>query len=271
MPKKSIVFILLWLSAAVFYLSGCQNSNTAPAKFGFKDERSMSEALRGTWILQEYMDSIDAGLTPKLLEFMLENIYSIKYTSDTDCLFVLGMGGARITADYDKAWREQRYSVDFLTSSGLMIFTNRDTKKIDTAQFVIDGSDTILKIRDTSAIYFVKYDASRCQNIDEYNHLINSKFIAGKYYLANDTGRTHHIIFTKCGKVEGVEYISSELKDHSDYDVQFTHFSTYPDAITFNNPKFKIGRQYYWEVIKDTLRLYSQYQDGHETNIFLVK
>jgi len=254
-------------------MSACQNNTTPPPpdKLTFKDAKSMQDALRGTWILKEYEDSIDGGLTPKLLEYMLEDVYSIKYNSDTECQFILGNGGVRITADYYKAWREQSYSVDFVRSSGRILFTNTDTRKTDTAQLIIDGADTVLKIRDSLAIYFVKYDASKCQNTDEYNHLINSKFIAGKYYLVSDTGRKHHIIFTKCGKVEGAEYIAPELKDHSDYEVQFTHFSTYPDAITFNDPQFKIGRPYYWEVRKDTLRLYSRYEDGRETSIFLIK
>ena len=274
MANRTTALIFLLLSIAVLCLMSACQSNTNPPppyKLTFKDTKSMQDALRGTWILKKYEDSIDGGLTPKLLEYMLDDVYSIKYNSDTDCQFILGNGGARITADYYRAWREQSYSVDFVRSKGRIIFTNTDTRKTDTAQLIIDDADTVLKIQDSLAIYFVKYGASKCQNSDGYEHLINSKFIAGKYYLASDTARKHHIIFTKCGKVEGAEYISEQLKEHTNYDVKFNGFSIYPDVITFRRPEFVIDRPYYWEVLKDTLRLYSRYEDGHETSIFLVK
>ena len=239
----------------------------------------MREALRGTWILQEYEDSIDAGLTPKLLEYMLDHRHSIGYYPDikngnTDPRYLAYLW-------HDKNNVEMQLHVSFKFAADMITFSGEKDKVTGSAprpliaRFVINSPDTILRVYGDSSLMdsvdFVKYDNSKCQHVPAYFHLINSKFLAGKYYAVGDTGHRHHIIFTRCGTVEGAEYISSELSGCSDYEVQLANFSRFPDAIFFNNPEFKIGRPFCWEFIKDTLRLYNQYEDGHERSILLLK
>ena len=259
MSKWPTAFIVFLLSiSSVFCLSGCLNSTAQKSdKVSFKDEKSMREALKGTWILKEYEDSIDAGLTPKLLEYMLEGLYSIKYSSDTDCHFISGLGGRVLTTDYDKALGDERCSIGILTSSGQIVFTKSDSKKSDSAMLIIDGADTILKIRDTVDRYFVKYDGSKCDNIDVYNHLVNSKFIAGKYYREEDKDKAKHIIFTKCGNIEGAINIDGSLDGMDGYFVTIANSSLGLDVMKFagSGHNYNSDRRFHWEVVVDSLIL----------------
>src|SRR5580698_2113773 len=83
MRKRFTAFIILLLTiSAICTISSCHNNNAAKApnaSLVFKDEQSMRETLKGIWILKEYEDSIDAGLTPKLLEYMLRTRSCINY------------------------------------------------------------------------------------------------------------------------------------------------------------------------------------------------
>ncbi len=279
MPKKSIVFILLWLSAAVFYLSGCQNSNTAPAKFGFKDERSMREALRGTWILKEYEDSIDAGLTPKLLSYMMTKLTQIDY--DSNRLSVSGFGplidslmfyanGSQIE-NSGPIFDFRNNKIFFTLSKPYSADSVRKDSSLINAEFIFNDSDTILRVHmDSTFTDFIKYPMS-CDEYPYY-HLINSKFIAGKYYLLNDTGKTHHILFSKCGAIEGSEFIDNELKGYTSYSNGAIDQYYCNDVLVFekeDNTGGHIGSfGYLWQVVQDSLIL--RIENDRHTTIVLV-
>jgi hypothetical protein len=251
----------------------------------------MREALKGTWILQEYMDSVDAGLTPKLLEYMLGARSCLNYD-----LKQLTTSGFQTTLNknlYFDNNTAENYQLSFdVAHNKLIIKVTIDTTisdidadgklslktvslnkstETDTAEFIIEYGDTVLRLdRDSTYTDYVKYDNSRCEHIEAYSHLINSKFIAGKYFRADDQARSRHIIFTKCGNIEGPENIDPALSENTEYGVSLTNFSTTPDAIEFYNPKYKMGRTYYWEVNEDSLIL-SHDPDGKGSPIVLVK
>ena len=251
----------------------------------------MREALKGTWILKEYEDSVDAGLTPKLLEYMLgsrscynydlrqlttsgfqttlnKDLYFDKNTTeDYQLSFDIAHNKLIIKVTIDTAISD----IDADGKPGLRTASLNNITESDTAEFLVEYGDTILRLhRDSTKTDFVKYDNNRCERVDAYSHLINSKFIAGKYFRADDQMKSRHIIFTRCGNVEGPENIEPSLSENTEYGVSLTNFSTTPDAIEFYNPKFKMGRTYYWEVNEDSLIL-SHDPDGKGNPIVLVK
>ena len=274
---------LLYVVALIcLFLSGCHNSGNTDATSGkttFKDERSMRAAMMGSWILQEYTDSIDAGLTPKLLEFMLEKQRLIEYdpnkkegTADPVHSVYISEGNSN---------DEQLMLADFKFADNKIIFRKQagDTSgkaigQVVNADVIINAPDTILRLYTdsllSSYIDFVKYDNSKCPDIDVYHHLINSKFIAGKYFREDDRGKERHIIFTRCGNIEGAENIDPSLHGHTDYDISMSHFLTSPDAIELYDPVLKMGRTFYWEVSEDSLILRPNKSDKG-TSIVLIK
>ena len=294
MAKRITSFIILVLTISGIYLiSACHRNapKAPPAEFGFKDEQSMREALKGTWILKEYEDSVDAGLTPKLLEYMLgsrscynydlrqlttsgfqttlnKDLYFDKNTTeDYQLSFDIAHNKLIIKVTIDTAISD----IDADGKPGLRTASLNNITESDTAEFLVEYGDTILRLhRDSTKTDFVKYDNNRCERVDAYSHLINSKFIAGKYFRADDQMKSRHIIFTRCGNVEGPENIEPSLSENTEYGVSLTNFSTTPDAIEFYNPKFKMGRTYYWEVNEDSLIL-SHDPDGKGNPIVLVK
>ena len=268
MSKWPNAFIGFLLSiSSVFCLSGCLNSTAQKSdKFIFKDEKSMRDALRGRWILKEYEDSIDAGLTPKLLEYMLEKMNYISYSSEHDILIVRGLFHhieKNHFWDVDRSVDSSSVSFEPLIDKLIFRVTEQsyESKRIiDTAEFVINEMDTVLRVhQDSKVIDFIKYDAGLCSNNDEYGHLVNSKFIAGKYYLYSDTGHAHHIIFTKCGDIEGAQYIDPAFNGYSNYGIGLMGFRTEPDRISMDNPNDKrMDAEAVimpWRVLNDSLIL----------------
>lgn len=252
-------FLVLTLSSGI-YLSGCHNT-PAPDKFSFKDETSMRKTLEGTWILEEYMDSTDAGLTPKLLEYMLGKWNQICYESGKARIFSLSQT-RNAKGSSDTEYRDS-CTVHFYPGANKMIFRiapqvwQHRQPAIDTAEFILSGNDTVLRVHiDSNVIDFIKYDIGRCEQMAEYSHLVNSKFIVGKYFALDDTARRHHIIFTKCGSIEGAQYIAPQYKDCSNYDVVIKGFLTEPDQISIYNQSNHSGIQASimpWRVQNDSL------------------
>lgn len=267
-------FALIYLS-----LAGCHTNNTTTSTSLFKDERSMQDALKGSWILQEYADSIDSGLTPKLLEYMLDKKHSLAYypdhkNGDADPTHLVYLWQNKNALE-DQVIADFRYAENkILLFSETIKLAGQKPQKIATAEFIISPSDTILRLYSDSTpdshIDLIKYDNSNCIHTAAYSHIINSKFIAGKYFRIDDTGKIRHIIFTKCGNLEGVENIDASLSGHSQFEVTITNFYTNPDAIEFFDPKFDKGQIFNWQVIQDSLILY---HDGNakDNRIVLVK
>lgn len=237
----------------------------------------MQNALRGTWILKEYEDSIDAGLTPRLLELNLIKRSVLTY-----------INGKMISNGFEKWSNEKVYPVGNSEESYLLCFYPSQNKfsieissakmgsKLDTAEFIIDGLDTVLRVFDKSNSHvYIKYDIDKCPDISPYTHLVNSKFIAGKYYNATDTAKRHHIIFTKCGNVEGAELIDSYLKDYKDYQIEIDDFNCTPDCISFIKPNLKDttfhGKSFLWKVNSDSLILYNHNGNELDNSIILLR
>jgi hypothetical protein len=283
MAKLSSAFIVFVSSiSCIYFLSGCNNNTVAPsAKLSFKDEKSMREALKGTWILKAYMDSIDAGLTPKLLEYMLGKCNRIKFVSESNILLINKRAKFMDEGQY--------HNLDGWTDSLIVKFSPNDNKIIfietidpkqkpvaDTAEYIFSHNDTILRLyKDSTTVDFVKYSIGKCDDIGDYSHLINSKYIAGKYYSLDDTAHLHHIIFTKCGNMEGAKYIMPKLSGYSTYFVSIEGFLTGSDRIVLyndNGPDSNIiPILYNWSVIDDSLILRSNQADCSDQPIVLVK
>jgi len=228
---KSFICVGFLFSCVVMLavLDGCHSPN-APRKSEPADQASMQQMLKGTWILQEYEDSIDAGLTPKLLEYMFSKYNLMACDFDSGDYRILSytprMGNYYMDPLYDTC------RIRFMPGSNKMVFeinyfdVQRRTASIDTAELIINGPDTILRFYDSiaTALDLVKYDNSKCPNADVYQHLISSKFIAGKYFRVDDDQHEHHIIFTRCGDVEGAQNIDASMNDFATYSVVYSGF-----------------------------------------------
>jgi hypothetical protein len=226
----------------------------------------MRDELGGTWILQEYEDSTDAGLTPKLLEYMFNKWNQISYD--------VASGKARIFSLSQMRSIRGFYDTEYLDSCAVYLYPQSDKINFhisypasmhrppisDTAEFLISGNDTILRIHtDSTALDFVKYDIGKCSNIGVYSHLVNSRFIAGKYYALSDTAHRHHIIFTKCGDIEGAEFIAPYLKGFTNYSVVTRGFFTEPDQMSlYDSRDTRMSAEaitLQWQVTDDSLIL----------------
>lgn len=232
----------------------------------------MREAMAGNWILQEYEDSIDAGLTPKLLEYMLDKPNSIAYGIDpqSDSLHPDNLIG--MVYQHDKS-EELNASFKYAESRIDFFSLQQKSKHVASAQFLIDSPDAILRVSFDSLprpLDFVKYDVGSCPHMTAYSHLINSKFIAGKYYRSDDTARKHHIIFTRCGNIEGAQNIDESMRNYEVYTVLYVGFKTNPDIVLFINAQYNKADMLSWEVSGDSLILRRE-RDPDERRIVLVK
>jgi hypothetical protein len=266
MSLPGFSYIIVFLCIVGFMPSGCHYSEKNSPPPIFKNEKAMQLFLKGRWILKGYEDSTDAGLSPKLLEYMLGQKISIQYGK---------IAAGWLSFDDDTS---EQYTVrcdNPCNKIYLKIKTAGRSPGADTAEFIIADGDTILRIYADSAIRdYVKYDVGMCIGINEYSHLVNSKFIAGKYYALADTAHRHHIIFTRCGGIEGASFIAPEFKDMTNYDVVLAGFFTDPDQVSLYNihaPNWRsIDQNIHWDVVNDSLKLWHD-RFGKTEPIVLVK
>lgn len=263
MAKSSSNIIAVVLAVVTFMLiGGCHTPVKPPEAFAFKSEQAMQNALRGSWILQEYADSIDAGMTPKLLEFMVTKSHAITYSPDGK-----SMNEVRIGDQDDK--NSELLSVDFDFKANKLTFYQKGVAKDTTgkpigamiATFTINDGDTVLQFQSDSADGkirdFVKYDINKCPEVSAYEHLVNSKFIAGKYYNAEDKDHIHNIVLTRCGSIQGAENISPTMSGYDHYIPLVEGFGSEGDKLTLTGAKDVPAREVYWVVDKDSLTLTS--------------
>ena len=223
----------------------------------------MRQAVNGTWILKAYEDSIDAGLTPKLLEYMLVHTNSI--TIDKNKLYFDNDTSELYTTQFD------RLNNNIYLKKGV-----GGSKQIpDTLLCSIIDGDTLLSIyKDSMLLTFTKYNDDKCADETPYGHLINCKFIAGIYYTLADTARRHHIIFTKCGDIEGAQFIGLGFENVCNYSVSVAGFYTDPDAIALYNTQHNNRKAdadfVHWQVVNDSLLLWHD-RLGRTTPVVLVK
>ena len=285
MSKWPFAFLVFLSSiSCVFFLPGCCNSDTQKSgKVSFKDEKSMQETLKGSWILKEYQDSIDAGLTPKLLEHMLEGENSINYfdlvegTSNRNMnlenLHIYGKTqidmigyGSNFGYYYTKTVFDYKSNELFFFTRDHNPYGEKLTKRlIGKGKFIISETDTLLSFEKDSISkpkIFIKYSSTSCEQGHPYEHLVNSKFIAGKYFLDSDTERSHHIIFTKCGNVERAENIDHFLTEHNSYKVILGGYISGSDRLNFVTKGSY--SEYFWSLHQDSLilgkKIYSHYE-----------
>lgn len=267
MTQRFIV-LLFFSIEALCGLSGCRErpASVAPDVSVFKDEQSMRAALTGTWILQEYIDSTDAGLTPKLLEYMFSRWNQINYDIKSGHAQIFSLVQDRDAKGFSDTEYLDSCIVTFMPRDNKMIFRigygerMHRAPAVDTAEFLISGGDTLLRVyKDSAVIDFEKYGIGKCEKIDAYNHLVNSKFIAGKYYALSDTARRHHIIFTRCGEIEGAENIEPQFHSFTNYGVVTRGFFTEPDEIAFFDSRdTRMDAESMlvpWRVVEDSLIL----------------
>ena len=230
----------------------------------------MQEALKGAWILKEYEDSIDAGLTPKLLEYMLKDLRLLEF-SDSTCIAYSPYSVGANAPGTKKTFSVIASPKLFPDLCKLLISAPvADSDQVDTAYYEISGDDTLLRLHhDSKVLVFEKYIGNKCPSIDAYHHLVSSKFIAGKYYKTDDHEKQHHIIFTRCGNVEGAENLSKKLATKTQYAVKLSSFLTGPDMLFFSS-EAELSQEYFWQLSEDSLIL-SQGPDSNLNRIVLVR
>ncbi|MCW3127555.1 MAG: hypothetical protein JWO03_3213, partial [Bacteroidetes bacterium] len=94
---------------------------------------------------------------------------------------------------------------------------------------------------------------------------------AGKYFNANDTTLSHHIIFTKCGNVEGAENIATYITRGKSYEVKLAYFDDKGDKIIFRDSLDEGVAELFWSVNKDSLILISNTTNSKVKPIILLK
>ena len=281
MAKGCTVFkALIFIAVISMTTSACLHRSPKEEGSGFKDDAAMRTALRGSWILQEYADSIDAGLTPKLLEYILEREHSIEYYPGAAEGAVTTGAPDKVRVGYQENNTEKTLTVRFDPKANKITFLEPidlkqsaiSYKEVAHAEFLIINRDTNLLFYNDSTpgkpIEFTKYDMNRCDHVPAYLHLVSSRFIAGKYYAADDKDRSHHIIFTKCQNIEGAENISTDFKSSSMYQVELGQFGADGDKIRFMDKEDKGKAEMVWSVDKDSLILFP-YSDRSKPIVLL--
>jgi hypothetical protein len=270
MPRHCYFILQLILIAALLTsLAACRNTSKEEQPFRFKDEKSMREALKGSWILKEYADSVDAGLTPKLLAYMFASENTIDYYpdktgKDSDVVVIWKGNSSQFTID------DQTFETNFDYKENKLFFSHhykdtsgKDITQLDSAEFVVDGIDTTLIFLGDSNPHqgrsFIKYNVGSCPEMNAYQHLVNRRLITGKYYNVSDPQHLHHILFSSCGSIEGAGYISSSFSGFSDYDVFVENHLSGLDQISFSSKRdTRMDAQATivdWSVNKDTLTI----------------
>ena len=212
------------------------------------------------------MDSIDAGQTPSQLQYIRDRWDELIYFPESNKLRIDEHFESPDMREFDVINYGDSSFVRFDPSSNKFTFYaffaeyRRRLPLVDSAEFIYVDGDTILRIhRDTMPVDLIKYYQGACVQDDPYSHLFKSRFIAGIYYNANDPQHRHHIIFTKCGNMEGCEFISPDFKSYQTYSILIGPDYDGRNSIHFwdesNHSMNAEAVSQEWSVNKDTLRI----------------
>lgn len=217
-------------------------------KIDFQSENGFKNALRGTWILKSYKDSIEKGQTPVMIHALLTGInefnynpykkysnifpedssyyvfisekenfiqmgYSIKFDLVIDSITIIEKDISSYYDTVEKKWKDK-------------LVGPKNIGKLSMSTYKNDTIMNLVFINDNFGVN--KIELIKCIN---YDQLINNKFIAGIYCIENDT--TKLIYFSSNGNVTGLGKIDKTLLKADQYYVSVGYFSDNRDNLVF--------------------------------------
>lgn len=261
-----IIKIGLILVFFVFTRFECRSQ----VKIDFQTENDFKSALKGTWILKSYRDSIVNGKTPSMISNLLIGMHKFYYNPDKKYSNIFPKDSSYYVFMYTmENFVENGYSIRFnLESDSISVIEKNISSYYDKTEkkwidkplisnvigklaLSIEKNDTLmnLTIFDISGIHqklLVKYL--------DYDQLINRQFIASCYYVNNDT--TKLVNFLINGKVFGLENIDRNLSNVDKYFVSVGYFGDNNDNLCFElTGKQSLFQCFYWTKLGDDLIL----------------
>ncbi|MCW3128183.1 MAG: hypothetical protein JWO03_3841, partial [Bacteroidetes bacterium] len=116
---------------------------------------------------------------------MLTGEHSLTYYPDTLADGTSTGPPDHIVIGYKQNNIEEDLIVKFDPDSDRIAFFETANRHLASAEFTIDKADTMLVFTNDSLpqkrMIFIKYDMNHCPHVPSYFHLVNDKFIAGKY------------------------------------------------------------------------------------------
>lgn len=252
----------------------------------FLSENNFKDALRGTWILKSYRDSIEKGQTPAMIHDLLTGIHRFYYNPDKKYSNIFPQDSSYfVFLDSEKNFIQIGYSIKFDLTNNTITIIEKDIssyydtdenkwkdkfigpKNIGKISISTHNNDTIMSLSmnensGINEIELIKY-------ID-YDQLINNKFIAGTYYVKNDT--TKLISFSSNGYVSGLMNLDKSILKADQYYVSVGYFSTNRDNLCFQRAGHEsIFPCFYWTKLDNDLILRKQTINETEIEYRLIK
>ena len=277
-------FISIFLS---FIIIGCTNyRNKISNKIIFQNENQFKMSLKGTWILLSYRDSINSGSTPRGICNLLRGSYrffcdpSIKYSSffpedSSYYVFIDSKKSYQIiddsTSNNDFEYSTQSgFTINLdLNNSSAQIIKKEITSYYDT--HLGKWKDSIAEPKIIGKLYLTTSKNDTLVNLEiandmigtktilvrgeDYDILLNKKFIAGTYTL-NDDDSNRRIIFTDSGLVSGLGLLNDYFTMANRYNVGLDCLPDNKDFLSFYRIEDKsLFPILCWKIEGDTIIL----------------
>jgi hypothetical protein len=257
-----------FITIQVLLLASCETNNDGQNKyFHFKNENEFKKALTGTWILKKYRDSVRIGKTPIQIENLLTGVIGVYYDPDKKYSYNFPEDfGYEIFISSQRNGIETLYSIKFdLKNNSIDLIYKNTTENYDTTT-----RKWIKKIEDPITIgkmYFTLSDNEKILNVhfkndtlstelvksDDYDILLNKKYIAGEYLVLKGSKKLGHIYFKENGNVIGLENLDESMRDLTLYQVSLSYLSEGTDMICFKAHDWKVAIAFSWRKEGDTL------------------
>jgi hypothetical protein len=291
--------ILIFVSLII--ISCTRSKNDISNKIIFQNEYQFKMSLKGTWILRSYRDSIKSGVTPQNICNLLNGSYrffydpTIKYSSffpedSSYYVFIDSKENNQIindsTSNYDFEYSKQSgYTINLnLNNSSAQIIKKEITSFYDT--HLGKWKDSIVEPKIIGKLYLTTFKNDTLVNLEfandtigdktilvkseNYDILLNKKFIAGSYTVKDD-GSNKQIIFTESGLVSGLGLLNDSFANAKRYYVVMDCLPDKMDYLSFyrldGNSIFPI---LYWTIKGDTMTL-SETSNNLEKGFKLIK
>ncbi|HKJ82104.1 MAG TPA: hypothetical protein VJ954_08775 [Ignavibacteriaceae bacterium] len=241
-------------------------------------------SLKGTWILLSYQDSIKKGLTPQDICHLLNGPYRLFYDPSIEYSFLFPEDSSYyVFIDTKKTYPlnvDSKPNNDFEYTSQIGYTIKLDLKN-SSGQFIEKKitnfydthlgkwKDSIIEPQNIGKFYLTTLKNDTLINLEfaddtiktilvkseDYNILINQKFIAGTYSLKDDDSNKQ-IIFTDSGLVSGLGLLDDSFAKANRYSVGMNCLPVNKDYLSFYRIEDKsLFPILFWSTKGDTMIL----------------
>lgn len=284
--NTNIMKPIIYIFVSLIIISCTRSKNDISNKIIFQSENQFKISLKGTWMLMSYRDSIKNGFTPHDICNLLNGSYrffydpSIKYSSlfpedSSYYIFIDSKEKYQIiddsTSNYDFKYSSQSgYTINLdLTNSSVQIIKKGITTFYDT--HLGKWKDSIVEPQNFGKFYLTTLRNDTLINLEyandtidgktilvkseDYDILLNKKFIAGTYSLKDDDSNKQ-IIFTDSGLVSGLGLLNNFFAKANRYYVGMDCLPDNKDYLSFYRIEDKsLFPILYWIIEGNTLTL----------------